>query len=312
MILKFFSLSLMFLCHMTSSWATESSYIPVAQQVVGNIYAIVGPLGQRSPENLGLNANYGFIVTSTGVILIDSGPSHLAANLIEKAVKSVTEKRISWVLNTGSQDHRWLGNAYFEKKGAEIHAIRSTVNTQKQFAQQQLTNLKQFIGEQLVGTLPQYASFLHDESIAKNSIDGVSFQWLETNAHYPGDTMIFFPEESVVFTEDLVYVDRLLGILPQSSIRKADIAFKRLVNMHPKFIVPGHGRVTNVEQAQKETGNYYNFLITNIGTAAREMEPLTETLDQFSKPPQFMHLENFEDLHRANMSRVYLDFESNP
>ncbi|MEY3944833.1 MAG: hypothetical protein RL697_846, partial [Pseudomonadota bacterium] len=29
-------------------------------------------------------------------------------------------------------------------------------------------------------------------------------------------------------------------------------------------------------------------------------------------PAPFKHLQNFEELHRANMSRVFVDFESNP
>ena len=37
-------------------------------------------------------------------------------------------------------------------------------------------------------------------------------------------------------------------------------------------------------QAQKETGDYYQFLITNIGAAARDLEPMSETLDEVCVP----------------------------
>jgi len=110
----------------------------------------------------------------------------------------------------------------------------------------------------------------------------------------------------------MVYVDRLLGVLPQSNVRKANQAFARLVALSSKHVVPGHGRVTNMAQAQKETGDYYQFLIANIGAAARNLEPMSETLDKFASPAQFKHLQNFEDLHRGNMNRVFVDFEANP
>lgn len=294
------------------SHANERTYIPTATQVTENVYAIIGPLGQRSEANAGLNANYGFIITADGVILIDSGASAHSAALLKQAIAAVTKKPIRWVLNTGSQDHRWLGNAYFEKNGAEIHALQETVSTQQRFVPQQLSNLKAFIGDQVVGTVPQHATVLHRSSEENILIGGVDIQWIVTNAHYPGDTMIFLPKQSVVFTGDLVYVDRLLGVLPQSNVRQADLSFKKMMSLNPKFIVPGHGRITDVVQAQRETGDYYTFLIQNIGAAAKEMEPLSETLDQFDQPQQFMHLENFQELHRANMSRVYLDFETNP
>ncbi|WVN42339.1 MBL fold metallo-hydrolase [beta proteobacterium MWH-UniP1] len=264
--------------------------------------------------SLGLAAKdiTGRVVTATGVILIDSGASSHSAAMLEQAVKAVTSKPIKWVLNTGSQDHRWLGNGYFAKQGAEIHAMAGTVKTQQASAQQQLNNLKRFVGGQLAGTTPFYATKTHQLPEQVVTIDGVRMQWIETNAHYPGDTMIYFPEASVVFTGDLVYVDRILGVLPQSNVRKAQAAFQRLMALNPRHLVPGHGRVTDLAQAKRETGDYYDFLIANVGAAARNMDPIGETLDKFAKPAQFMHLENFAELHRANMNRVFVDFEANP
>ena len=105
-------------------WQHPSAHAfqPKAEKVVDNVYALIGPLGQRSPENDGLNANFGFIVTPKGVILIDSGASRLGAEKIAAAIGKVTDKPVRWVINTGSQDHRWLGNDYFAGKGAEVIA----------------------------------------------------------------------------------------------------------------------------------------------------------------------------------------------
>jgi glyoxylase-like metal-dependent hydrolase (beta-lactamase superfamily II) len=295
-----------------SALSAEPLFVPKAVKVADDVYAFVGPLGQRSEANAGLNANYGFVITATGVILIDSGASSHSAAMLEKAIKEVTPKPIRWVLNTGSQDHRWLGNAYFAKQGAEVHAMVGTVKTQRLFVQQQLDNLKRFVGGQLSGTTPFYATKTHQPPEQEVVLDGVRIEWIETNAHYPGDTMIYFPEASVVFTGDLVYVDRILGVLSQSNVRKAHAAFKYLVVLNPSYVVPGHGRVTDVAQANREAGDYYDFLITNVGTAARNMDSISETLDKFAKPAQFMHLENFAELHRANMNRVFVDFEANP
>lgn len=297
---------------LSSAHANELRYTPKAQLVTAQVYAIVGPLGQRSEANAGLNANYGFVTTQSGVILIDSGASAHGAAMLERAIREITHKPIRWVINTGSQDHRWLGNDYFARKGAEIHAMAGTVKTQQVSAQQQLDGLKRFVGKQLTGTTPFFATHVHPSPERSLVIDGVRLQWIETNAHYPGDTMIYFPEASVAFTGDLVYVDRILSIRPQSNVRKAQVAFQGLVALSPKHVIPGHGRVTDLVQAKRETGDYYDFLIKNVGAAARNMESIGETLDKFAKPSQFMHLENFAELHRANMNRVFVDFEANP
>jgi glyoxylase-like metal-dependent hydrolase (beta-lactamase superfamily II) len=294
------------------SHASEPNFVPKAQWVVDKVYAIVGPLGQRSMANAGLNANYGFVVTEQGVILIDSGASAHSAAMLEKAIAQVTPQPVRWVLNTGSQDHRWLGNDYFARKGAQVHALAATVETQKAVAEQQVTSLVRFVGDQMKGTSPRHADVVHPDSEVSLQLGGIQIQWMDTSAHYPGDTMIHLPKAAVTFTGDLVYVDRLLGVLPQSNVRKAHQAFERLRALSPAHLIPGHGRVTNIGQAQKETGDYYGFLIANIGKAARNLDPMSETLDKFAFPKQFMHLQNFEELHRANMNRVFVDFEANP
>jgi glyoxylase-like metal-dependent hydrolase (beta-lactamase superfamily II) len=273
--------------------ATTTTYQPENVAVAPGVHAIIGPLDQRSRANAGLNANYGFIETPTGVILIDSGASHFAAALIEQAVKKVTDKPIKWVLNTGSQDHRWLGNGYFSERGAEIHAMAPTVNTQREYAARQIEGLHRFVGDQMTGTEPVYAQTKHQAPLTSLVIDGIALEWLLTDAHYPGDSMIYWPQGSVMFTGDLVYVDRLLSILPQSNIRAAARAFDALIEKSPAILIPGHGRVTELAQAQAETGDYYEFLIKNVGTAAQDMSSMTETLDQYAHPEAFTHLQNF-------------------
>lgn len=286
------------------------AYTPSAQQVVGNVYAIIGPLGQRSAENDGLNNNLGFIVTAEGVILIDSGASRLGAERIEKAIAAVTPKAVRWVVNTGSQDHRWLGNSYFAAKGAEIIAMARTAKTQAQYAAQQLDSLKGFLGKRLAGTeaLPATTKLEGDEAAITRG--GVELKLFYTDTHYPGDAMIWLPQQKVVFSGDLVYVDRVFALLPWSSVRHGQQAFRALEALEPSYIVPGHGSVSDVAKARRECGDYYDFLNDTIGAAAQEMEPMEDVLDRYTKLPAFEHLEHFGDLHRANMNRTYLEYEA--
>ena len=92
------------------------------QKIADDVYALVGDLGQRSAENLGNNATFGAVVTKEGVVLVDSGGSRAGAEAIEAALKTVTGKTVVAVINTGGQDHRWLGNGYFRAKGVRLPA----------------------------------------------------------------------------------------------------------------------------------------------------------------------------------------------
>jgi glyoxylase-like metal-dependent hydrolase (beta-lactamase superfamily II) len=286
------------------------AYEPRAEKVVANVYAIVGPLGQRSAGNDGLNTNYGFIVTPTGVILIDSGASRLGAQKIEAAIGTVTKQPVRWVINTGSQDHRWLGNHHFAARGAEVIALARTAAMQAELGAQQLDNLERFLGARLAGTRPLPAPKPLAGESATLELGGETLQLAYTDAHFPGDAWVWLPKQRIVFGGDLVYVDRLLGVMPLSSVAHGQRAFRAMAALDSARIVPGHGRVCDLAQAQRETGDYYDFLADVVGAAAREMEPIDATLDRYTDLPAFRRLQNYGDLHRANMNRAFIEFEA--
>lgn len=297
---------------MSAACAGEPIFIPKPRLVTEGVYAIAGPLGQRSKANFGLNATYAFIQTGQGVVLIDSGASAYGAQRLERAIQSVTAEPIKWVINTGSQDHRWLGNDYFSARGAAIHALVATSETQKRYGTQHLQSIERFVGEQIKGTKVKLPDQTYDTASASIVLGGLEIRLIQTDAHFPGDSMVHLPQKSVVVTGDLVYVERLLAVLPQSNVRKANASFKELEKLSPKFLIPGHGSPTTLAKAREESGDYYKFLIGHIGAAAQEMEPMTETLDRFLAAPNFSHLVGFDMLHRRNMNLVFLDFEKNP
>ena len=289
--------------------SARADYQPTAEKVADNIYALVGPLGQRSAENDGLNANFGFVVTPAGVILIDSGASLLGARKIEAAIGKVTQQPVRWVINTGSQDHRWLGNGYFAGKGAEVIALARTAATQAEYAGQHMEGMKRFLGERMQGTKPLPAPKTLSDSTTLE-LGGETLELTYTYAHFPGDAWVWLPRQRVMFSGDLVYVERLLGVLPWSSVKNGQQAFHAMAALKPARIVPGHGRVCDLAQAQRDTGDYYDFLAGKVGAAAKEMEPMDATLDRYADLPQFKHLENYGDLHRTNMNRAFVEFES--
>jgi glyoxylase-like metal-dependent hydrolase (beta-lactamase superfamily II) len=299
---------LLFIFALTASAA--DAFQPTAEKVVDNVYALIGPLGQRSPENDGLNANFGFIVTPQGVILVDSGASHLGAEKIAAAIGKVTDQPVRWVINTGSQDHRWLGNDYFAGQGAEVIALHRTAATQADYAAQHMDSLTRMLGERMQGTRPLPAPKTLDGDSATLELGGETLMLSYTDAHFPGDAWVWLPRHSVLFSGDLVFVDRLLGVLPWSSVKNSQNAFHALAALKPVHIVPGHGRVCDLAQAQRETGDYYDFLADKIGVAAQAMEPMDATLDRYADMPAFSQLENYTGLHRANMNRAFIEFES--
>jgi len=278
--------------------------------VAPGMYALIGPMGMRTAQNDALNCNIGFVVTEQGVVLIDSGASRMGAERIARAVGSATDQPIRWVINTGSQDHRWLGNGYFAEQGAEIIALQRTVETQKGYADQHLANLHRVLGERLAGTEPVTATAPLAGDQSHLNLGGVDLELIFLgDAHFPGDAMLWLPQQRVLFTGDLVYTDRLLGVLSSSRVRSWRAAFERMKTLEPKVIVPGHGSVGDLAKAQHDTGDYLDWLIEHVSAALVDWEPLDEVVERLADAPQFSRLANFDTLHRSNINRTYLELE---
>ncbi len=291
--------------------ATAGDLVLQVAHVAGPAYALIGSTGARTYDNYGLNATLGFIVTKEGVVLIDSGASEASAPLIAQAIATVTDQPITAVINTGSQDHRWLGNRWFARQGARILALRRTVATQRQYAAQELEQLKPVLKDRLADTTPYPAPVPIDADQTTLTVGGVSLQlrWLG-DAHFPGDALVWLPELHVLYAGDLVFVDRLLGVLPSSDALAWRDTFHRMAQLQPRYIVPGHGHVCSLEKAQRETGAYLDWLVREVGAAIENWDPIEETVQRLSAAPPFAALANFDTLHRGNVNRTYVQLEA--
>lgn len=282
------------------------------KKVADNVYAYIGQTGDRSKDNYGLNANYGLVVTDKGAVLIDSGASYTAAKQLEAGVAKVTKQPIIAVINTGSQDHRWLGNGYFAGKGAEIIALQRTVDTQKKEAVNEIASLKKALGEQMTGTeAVQSANPIGGDNKTLN-IGGTDFVVRYfADAHFAGDVTIYLPKAKVLFSGDHAYVDRIIGVLPGHSNPKTwQKAIHAMVDTYPDAkVVPGHGKVCDMSLVKKEPMAYLDYLNDVVGKAAANMEEIDVVSAKAKDLPQFKHLINYDVLHLKNVNATFLFYE---
>ena len=282
-----------------------------AQGVAPGVWALVGPLGAPSRDNQALNATYGVVATPEGTILIDSGASAQGAKLLAVMAQQLTGQPVRWVINTGSQHHRWFGNGQLAKSGAQIIAQRRTVQTQRSIAAAQVQELQALLGDRFAGTEAVHAERVLDSARGEITLGGMRLELLDFgDAHFPGDAVVWLPARGVAFTGDLVYVDRLLSIAPASNGRTWLAAFERFVALAPTLIVPGHGAPTTLATAQAQTGAYLRFVVNGVERHAKEMSGVEGALAELEAAPAFAQLANFAPLHRANINRAYLRAEA--
>ncbi|WP_333833843.1 MBL fold metallo-hydrolase [Rubrimonas sp.] len=277
------------------------------RQVTDGVWAIVGEKEQRSPENLANNATFGLVETDEGLVLVDPGGSWKGAEALHAAVRSVSDKSVVLVVNTGGQDHRWLGNGYWKAQGARIVASEAAVEDHRTRGGMQMTMLSQLLGDALAGTEPVHADETFAEAITVE-LGGLAFEIVHPGAaHTPGDSYVWVPGRDTVFTGDIVYVERILGVGEQSSISGWPSAFEAIEALDPAHVVPGHGAPTTLARARADTYDY----LTNL--RARIAELIEAGGDIMAAPgvdqSAFAHLEQFEALAGRNAQTAYQQME---
>ncbi|MGJ8587385.1 MAG: MBL fold metallo-hydrolase [Yoonia sp.] len=277
------------------------------QPVTDNVWALVGEKEQRSPENLANNATFGLIVTTQGAVLVDPGGSWKGAEALQTAIRTLTDQPVVYVINTGGQDHRWIGNSYWQAQGATVIASEAAVEDQRSRASLQLTALRTLLGDALEGTEPSYADVTFAEEYVLELGD-LSIEIRHSGpAHTPGDSFVWVPSRTTVFTGDIVYVERILGVGDQSSITHWPAAFEAVEATAAAHVVPGHGRATTMERARTDTYDYLMNLREKIGSLIDAGGDIIDApkVDQSA----FAYLEQFEALAGRNAQTAYQQME---
>lgn len=263
------------------AWAVDVVFKPVAD----GVYAFIGEIEGRTYDNEGLNANIGLVVTPAGAVLIDSGATFQSARKIHEAAKKVTNQPIMWVINTGDQDHRWLGNGYFTGQGIATIAHADAQADMKNRSGEQLDGLK-VLKERLDGTVPTLPTRFVPARDTRLELGGTVIELKHRNGgHTPGDTLVWLPQKNVLFAGDVVYVDRVLGLHPVSNTRKWLESFAVIDELKPLTIVPGHGNVTNLATAQAHTRDLLLALRAHMKKAVDDGVDLGAAVKSFDGKP---------------------------
>lgn len=101
-----------------------------AQQLSKHVWLVYSPDGFPTPENRGMMANVIFVVTSAGVVVIDSGASLQIGQMAIRMIRQVTDKPVVAVFNSHYHGDHWLGNHAFVKTYGDqlpIYALQSTI-----------------------------------------------------------------------------------------------------------------------------------------------------------------------------------------
>jgi len=226
-------------------WAANTFFDFSVIQNTENVYSIISPAyGRPSPENRGWNSNSHFIVTEKGVLVFDTGSSELIGNAIIKAIKSVTDQPVRWVVNSHSHADHWLGNAAFANAGAEVLSTRPSMTAMKDNGQKVVDAFARMTEGATGATHIYYpTSFLIQRE--QRNIGGMDVEFIFSNdGHSPGDVLMWLPKQKIIFGGDVLSSDWMPIMTPSGNIPNLIETLNAVIKLNPAIVLPGHGKVT--------------------------------------------------------------------
>jgi glyoxylase-like metal-dependent hydrolase (beta-lactamase superfamily II) len=243
-------------------------------KVSPSCYAICG-FGFTPPWSV----NAGFIAGQSISLIVDAGPSAMAAQSILGYARAVRPGNQILLVNTeGHLDHI-LGNCVFAEEGIEILGHGSIHRTASDFKEclhefnaAILDPVRQRAAEQetfFSGTRvvnPHVA--IHVETTLE--LGSIRAEILLAPGHTKSNLLIWIPAEGVLFAGDTVvsgYIPNLAsGATDQWILWKN--ALNRILNLRPTILVPGHGPVQKGLAIQETISRILAFLETAIQTGS--------------------------------------------
>jgi cyclase len=255
-----------------------------AQQAGPNIQKIAdGIYVQRARE---VNSNSGIIITSEGVVVVDTGQTPLDSHEVLDAVRALTPLPVRFVINTEVHPDHITGNFLFSPPAVVVNhagagdAMRKAENPKRAetLAAQSAEMKDASQGYRLVVPHVEYRDRMTIR-LGERTIELLHLK----NAHSESDTAVWLPAERVLFAASVAIPNSLNNVRAFVTIPDMLAATRMLKALNPAIVVPGHGSVgtTAIFDASEQ---YYTLLVDRVGALVKKGRTLDQIRQELKMP----------------------------
>lgn len=282
--------------------------LEVTEIAPGN-FVHYGKHEERSAENLGDNANIGFIVGNRCVLVIDAGGSRALGERLRAALKRVTDKPVCYLVLTHAHPDHIFGASAFLDDRPEVIGHESLPRQLAARARNYLNSLRRDLGASADGS----AIVPPSRTVAARQVIGLDLggrtadirAWPE--AHTDHDLTVFDRATGTLWLGDLLFVEhtpvadsRISGFLESMQV---------LRGVEAKRFVPGHGRTdASWPAALDPQERYFTLVMRETRDALKRRRTLMEAVEEVGLSERGNWV-NFDMYHRRNITTAYTELE---
>lgn len=226
--------------------------------------------------------NSGFVVTSEGVVMIDTPMVPAEAKKWREEVSEFGE--IKYIINNEPHNDHVAGNRWM---GGTIVASEGTREAIKHNRKEALEGQMKWMAPDSV-PLPEEFNFRLPDITFTDELNLYlgkhTFHIISVPGHTPSETAVFVPEERVIFVSDNVIMGMpiMINAVPDKWLK----SLKKLQALDVDKIVPGHGPVFGKEQLQKTYDNL-EYVVSQVKSVMAKGWSLKEIQEKMAFSERF-------------------------
>jgi glyoxylase-like metal-dependent hydrolase (beta-lactamase superfamily II) len=296
------------LCAASVAWtSSREPGHPELRPLAPGVYAVVGDTGKGSEGR----PNAGFVVTDSGVVVIDALASPRQAEDLLGAIRSVTEQPVKWVVLTHHHPDHHFGTAVFRRLGARVIAHPNRRVLASEGGEDALVaDWVRVVGLDAMRGF-EFADTPDRPVVGTDTLRMAGRTLVISHpgaAHSAGDLIVWLPSERVLFAGDLLIEDGVTMVVDGSSSALLE-ALAAVEKLNPRSVVPGPGAIPRRPLTLVATTRAYIVeLRTAMRSAIEKGVPMGRAMASLP-PADETRPVSLNSRRRRNAVRVYVEEE---
>src|SRR3954471_1204007 len=283
-----------------------TSEFSVRQIAPGN-FVHYGSFDERSPQNLGDNANIGFIVGEKCVMAVDTGGSFAVGRALRRAIRRITALPVCYVVLTHVHPDHIFGAAAFIEDYPEFIAHKNYPAQLGARSRSYLNSLQRDLGEAAAGSEIIQPTVLVAERLEIDLGGRTVIVRAWPPAHTDDDVTVFDQLSRTMWFSDLLFVRHTPVV--DGTITGFVAVMNQLRGIELDHYVPGHGP-DNLPWPQPLDAQlrYFTVIMEETRAAIRSRKTIQQATDEVGLS-EAGHWAVFEMFHRRNVTAAYAELE---
>jgi len=244
-------------------------------------------------------SNNAFLVTDEGVLVIDARQHPRRAEELLATIRKYTDKPIKWLVNTHAHGDHYFGNSVFKREGATLIAHRDTAGM-----------MKAHYGLEMKRRMGYFKQRQYDPGEVKLVLPDVTFDSKLTltlggrtvellymgPGQNPGDTLVYFPQERVIFTGGPFSKNSWANPSFTPSMSNWVEMLRKIAAMDVDIYLGGHGDIGNKQDVLHEAQ-----MLADFDAGMREAVAKGMSKDDIIKNVKFEKYKDVRNYYRMNL-----------